>query len=311
MREISLPFLPNTKENNLKVISPVVFQESHLLSTTAVETVADYNAGTTYALGDKVRYEISIYESLEAGNAGNTPSTATTKWLRISPDNKHAMFDEKVNTQTTATSPLVVVLRPLKQVTSLAFLGIEANDISIQVQDGVAGPVVYTKDISLDNTIIFDWYSYFFEQFDLSDTGIALDLPPYGDPVLTITFVGGSGIKVGTLIYGEVSVLGLTQFGINFGIRDYSLKETDDFGNTTFVRRAFSRRASPSIYVENAKLRYVNKVLEGIRATPTVWIGSDEQLYDPLIIYGFYKDYNIDIAYPSHSMMSIDIEGLI
>lgn len=294
----------------MKVISPVVFQESHLLSTTAVETVADYNAGTTYALGDKVHYEISIYESLEAGNIGNTPSTSTTKWLRISPDNKHAMFDEKVSTQTVASTSLTVVIHPQQTINSLAFLGIQTNTITISIQNGVGGDVIYTKEINLDNSSVFDWYSYFFSEFDFSDTAIALDVPPYTYSVITVVFTGDE-VKVGNLIYGNLIDIGLTQYGVGLGIKDYSVKETDDFGNTTFVRRAFSRRMNPSVYVENSRLRVINRTFEEIRAVPTVWIGSEIQTYDPLIMYGFYKDYNIDIAYPSHSMISIDIEGLI
>jgi hypothetical protein len=49
-----------------------------------------------------------------------------------------------------------------------------------------------------------------------------------------------------------------------------------------------------------------------LRAKPCVWIAADDPLLqEPLIVYGFYKDFSTDIAYPSYSMCSISIEGLI
>ena len=92
----------------MKVIKPVVFSSSQLLSTTAVETEATYDAVTTYAIGNKVVYLTRIYESLVDSNTGNTPDTNPTKWLDIAPANKYAMFDNEVNTSTTAGADLSV-----------------------------------------------------------------------------------------------------------------------------------------------------------------------------------------------------------
>jgi hypothetical protein len=45
------------------------------------ETLALYNPATTYAVGAKVQYGFSTYESLVAGNVGNTPATAPQYWI--------------------------------------------------------------------------------------------------------------------------------------------------------------------------------------------------------------------------------------
>ena len=83
-----------------------------LLSTTAVETVPAYNPATTYAKDAEVNYSNSIYVSLQAANTGNAPDTCPTFWLRKSANNTYSMFDEFVNTQTTAASPLTIELQP-------------------------------------------------------------------------------------------------------------------------------------------------------------------------------------------------------
>ena len=289
----------------------MLFQESQLISTTATETYPTYSSATTYTLGSVVVYNTRLYESLVSSNIGNQPDTSPTKWLNISPDNKHAMFDSEVNTQTVATSSLTVVISPGKIIDSLAILNIVGTSLDVQIKDGPSGPIIYSKTINLDGSLIADWYNYFFSEFDYLDTVVLTDIPPYSTSYITITLTGGSNVKIGSCVYGSIAEIGDTSLGVNFGIVDYSIKETNEFGNTTFVKRPFSKRMEPQVYVENSKLRIVNKILEEIRSTPTVWIGSEIPGYEPLIMFGFFRDYSIDISYPSFSMLSLSIEGLI
>lgn len=295
----------------MKVIQPVIFQTSQLLSTTAVETYSNYAAGTTYNIGQKVVYGLRIYESLVNSNLGNQPDTNPTKWLDIAPANRYACFDNTISTVTTGTSPLVIEVQPGKICNSLSLLNISgATSLQIEVKDNVGGNVVYTKAINLDATSVLDWYMYFFEPFDLRDTVVLTDIPPYGNSVIKITLSGSGTVSLGNFIYGTSTEIGDVQYGVTVGIRDYSVKDTDDFGNTIFVKRAFSRRMEPQLFLENTKLRYVYNLLSELRATPTVWVGSEDAGYEPLVIFGFYKDFTVDIAYPSHSLVRLEIDGL-
>ena len=48
-----------------------------------------------------------------------------------------------------------------------------------------------------------------------------------------------------------------------------------------------------------------------LRATPAVWIASDEiRFEETLIVYGFYKDFSTEISYPTFSKCNIEIESL-
>jgi hypothetical protein len=65
-----------------------------------------------------------------------------------------------------------------------------------------------------------------------------------------------------------------------------------------------------------AKLLLKNTLIDGIynalaayRSTPAVWIGSDND-YSSLIVFGYYKDFDINIAYASESDCSLIINGL-
>lgn len=299
----------------MKVIKPITFVPSMLISSTAVETVADYVPGTPYSKDAEVNYSNSIYVSLQNSNTGHTPGAVGSElwWIKKSANNKYAMFDEYVNTQSISDTPFIVVLRPLKRTNSIALLNIsDATVVSIQVQDGFGGDIVYSKSFSLDGTIINDWYDYFFEPYSLKTQIILTDLPPYPDPVITITASAPtSDISIGNCVFGTVYDLGLTQYGVSAGIRDYSTKEANSFGITTFVKRAFSKRMDANMFVDKRTIRQTQKILEELRALPCVWIGAEDEDYDMLTVFGYYRDFNIEITYPSYSLCRLEIEGLI
>lgn len=299
----------------MEIIKPVAFDSSMLLSSDATETIADYAAGTTYAKDAEVNYSNSIWVSLQASNTGHTPGDAgsETWWLRKSANNKYSMFDEYVNTQTSRASSLTVVVKPGKMVNTAAVLN-TAGVSSLQVigNDGEGGPEVFNQTYNFDDTIIVDWYMYFFEPYDLKDQFIIKGIPPYTNIVLTFIFTSGSTAQVGNLVFGTIYSLGLTQEGASAGIRDYSVKKVNDFGITTFVQRAFSKRMEATTYVNKGDVNFVQKMLTELRATPVVWIGTQDDTYStPLVLFGYYRDFNVEISYPSFSLCRLEVEGLI
>jgi hypothetical protein len=297
----------------MQVIKPIIFLDTQLISTTAVETYPTYAAGTTYAINAFVVYLNKVYQSLQASNTGNTPGTSPTFWQYISVGNKLAMFDSEVSTQTTATTSLTTVVAPAVIINSLAYLELQGTQLEVEVRDGAGGTIVYNKTIALDNTIILDWYMYFFEPYNPKTEVILSDVPPYLNARITTTLTGSSGstVKIGSMIYGTVYKLGTTQYGVSSGIRDYSVKQTDDFGNTTFLQRAFSRRMEANVFMNNTALAFNQRLLTTLRAVPAVWIGSTEDNFSPITVFGYYRDFNIDISYPTFSLCRIEIEGLI
>lgn len=296
----------------MKVIKTIPFKNSMLLSTTAVETVAAYNPATPYAKDAEVNYSNSIYVSLSAANTGNAPDTSPTFWLRKSANNTYSMFDEFVNTQTTAASPLVIELKPGERVNSLAFFNLGGvTDIHIVIKDSPGGTTVLDETYNLDDTTVIDWYMYFFEPYDLRTDFVLQNIPPYPNAVITCTFTSATSVQVGTVVFGNAYQIGKTQYGVTTGIRDYSTKNVNTFGITTFTQRAFSKRMEANVYINNSDLRFVQKLLQDLRATPTVWIGSDADGYDVLSVYGYYRDFNIEIPYPNNSFCRLEIEGLI
>lgn len=307
----------------MKVIKPQQFDPATtVVSTTAPEPTPDWVSGTSYAKDAVVLYPWTVngvtvkyhWLSLVSTNTA-TPGTDDTKWQLGDVCNKCAMFDEQVATASESTTSIVTTIRaPLAN--SVAFAGLVGATLRVDVRDNGASPPVYSRTIDLDGTIITDWYMYFFEPSVQLGEVVLTDIPPYFNSQITMTLTAATGaaVAVGEFIWGTVYVLGAEgiEQGATVGIIDYSRKDTNnDTGRTTFTRRAFSKRMSAQFLVENTQINAVQRVLADIRAVPSVFIGSESSDYAPLVVYGFYRDFTIDIAYPTKSWCRLEVEGLI
>jgi hypothetical protein len=173
----------------------------------------------------------------------------------------------------------------------------------------VTSPNVYFQEYSLNSSLVDNWYEYFYKDYTLLSEAIFENIPVYTRTRITVSVVGDV-VRCGIAFAGVSSKIGTTQYGASAGIIDYSKKETDEFGTTTFIKRAFSKRMNVNLILLSSDLYRVQKVLSDIRATPCIWIGSDTDIYKSLTMYGYYKDFSLEIPYPEYSYCSLQIEGL-
>lgn len=282
-----------------------------LTSSTATNANANWSSGTTYSIGQLVSYNNRTYESLQNTNLNHIPSSSPTWWLDIGADNKHAMFDQTVSTGTTAGTSLVVVLQP-GTIDALALINLDCDTVRIVVKDAPGGTVVYDVTGGLSGVTVGDWYQYFFYDPLLKRTQLVFqNIPPYLNCEVTLTFTTTTTISVGECIFGMITDIGSTQYGAGAGIIDFSKKETDEFGTITFVERAYSKRMSAQVFVKTIDINKVQQLLISLRAKPSVWIGSDDALYEEaMVVYGFYREFNAEISYPGYAVYNLEVEGL-
>ena len=77
------------------------------------------------------------------------------------------------------------------------------------------------------------------------------------------------------------------------------------------VPRAYSKRGSFTLMTTLGSFNRIYRTLASLRATPCVYIGTEEAGYEPLLIYGFFSSFGIEITYPNYHLCSLEIEGLI
>lgn len=295
------------------IIQPVPVTPAMLVSSNVPET--DYPVWTagTYTAGTRRIYNHRIYEVIVASTTAQPDVGAAAtppSWLDVGATNRFKMFDQVISTQTVRSGNVTATIDPGTVINAAAFFGLSGNTITVTLTDPIEG-VVYNQTRGLqDNTLIINWYSYFFEQIAFLSDMAFLDLPAYGSATLTVTIDGGAGnAEVGEVVIGKQRTLGVSNFGTNVSIIDYSVKATDAFGNTVITPRAYSKRADYDVTVNTQSVSAVQKALADIRTTPTVFIGDKNR--PETAVYGFYRQFNIVLSTPTLSDCSIEVEGLV
>lgn len=312
----------STDANALLIVPPITITDSILVTSGSPPATnvpendyAAWNSGTTYAEGDRVILTSThkIYESLQNANTNKDPTTETLWWIEVGPTNRWAVFDTSVSTQTSQSTNITYTLEPGIAINSLAILNLtDANQINITMISPSAGSpgIVFSETVDLGLTSPFsDWYNWFFGIKQRPSQYIATSLPVYVDATIEVEILGGTDLAVGVIAIGQQQRFGRgIRLGARVGIQDYSRKETSEFGDTILVQRAFAKRANFDLFIDKAEVDTLQNYLSALRATPALWIGSNE--YESTTVFGFYKNFEILLNYPEHADCELEIEGL-
>ena len=299
----------------MRVIKSVVTTDDVLTSSNIPEDeYPTWDNGVSYGASDRVIYKHKIYEAILANSSATTPDLDQTNWLSLGATNRYRMFDNVVSNVSSLTGGIQFTLTPNEVVNGIAFLNLNATTIRVVVTDPTAG-VVYDKTKELTGSSeVTDYYSYFFAPLvDLNNLKLAifLDLPSnYPTASISVTISSGAGVaEVGEVVYGVQTTVGRTNYGTAIGIKSYSRKETDEFGNISVVKRKNSKYAEYDIDIDNRFLASVQRFFSDIDTVPCLFIGNPDM--EELIVYGFYNDFKATISFPTVSKCNLRVEGLV
>lgn len=294
------------------IVKPESITDAKLTTTNVPEMDPPaWNSGTTYAIGALVIYNHRIYESLQNSNTNKQPDLFPAFWLDTGATNRFRMFDVVVATQTSNPNNIDVTITPGVAITAVVLFNVDAASIRVVGNTPAMGDF-YDRTIQLqDYSEIGGWFSYFYAPVGerLRSEIAFLDIPAIGGANYRVVIDNGSEMAFcGELILGQQVELGISGFGAQVGIINYSRKETDQFGNFVIVPRRFANKGSFDVLIDTERNAFVKRRLTEIKDMPVVYIGDPER--SETILYGFYKDFNIVIEGPVKSMCSLEIEGL-
>jgi len=273
----------------------------------------NWDAATTYqfsqAEGDvnTVFYDHYYYRSVVDDNVGNIPTENSDKWLKWSISDRYAQIDLRASTATVwdatrATTPAdhALISEFDNNVYDAIALGnVYGETVKIQVFDSNDQEVQsYTKSIynrPQSNT----WYNYYFDQFVSTATADSFffRIQPLASGYIRVTVEANSvtdTASVGYMVAGVTGYAGCTLYGVQLGLNDNSLVETDDFGVTQVTKRIANETMDIDVIFPKEtimdKMRNARKVFGEI----ILFIGdeTDTSEYEHLMILGYVQDYN-------------------
>jgi len=276
-------------------------------NVSAYQIDADISNGTITTAANAYGSAVAIAGSIEADEngfyrlqvTGNIPSTTTYRvMVYVLNSSGQATF---IGDGTSGIYMWGAQMEEAPQATQL----IHTTSAPVTVN----GIVVYNETITLiDDSVVTDYYEYFFEPL-VPMTDLVRSIPGnVYSPTISISLSGPSTVGVGTMVMGQSRFIGMVYYGATIGIIDFSLVEDDDFGNTTIVERNFVRRGRFTVSIDAANVDATYNLVSSYRATPVMIIATEK--YASTFYYGLLREAEIEIAYPKHSVMSLEVRGL-
>lgn len=281
-----------------------------------------YAGGTTYYPFDVVLYNGTLYQSLwqdvgspwdnfDNENTGNTPDSSPTYWQEYQPANSLAAFDNTTDSKINWSSQITLEITTTGYADCIGLIGLAGiTDVNLVVTEDTVE--ILDEDYDLIEGV-GDWWDYFSAPFqtsaDLPITDLmALDVDTAAALVLTFTLSGPGAMSVAGVVMGKGRTLGDTQHGMEVSIVDHSRVVEDDFGVRDLVRRNYVKAMRSEVWADADQTSYVFATLAALRATPILAIGATQ--YRASTQLGLIKSWRERLAYPSHSILDIDMQGL-
>lgn len=275
-----------------------------------------WDAGTSFAAKQQCYvvydYQNKEYESLTS-NTNKPPPDNPLDWLDLGVTNPYRLIDASVSTKTYGYEAFETRVKVAGYADTLALFELEnVSTVTIEIED--SGTSVYTGTFPVQGlTESLSWSDYFFSELAYRSSALHAIPGYYSDPVITVTLAGDTGTTVGCghLVLGKSQYLGATQYGVVVGIKDYSRKETDEFGYTQLVERPYSRTLDVSLEIEYDQLDSVFDLLARHRAKPCVYDANYEGGdIESFRLFGFYTSHSETIEGWDYVTASIELESL-
>ncbi len=302
----------------MKVVVPAQVAYSQLVTNIPLDDTIQEWSAKSWPQDVKVRLGTDVWQANVATD-NNEPSQANTQWTRIDSINPWRLFDDQVSSQSMSDAAfssgdghgIQIEYRPETVVNAIAVFNAFADAIRVEVVDDVSGAgVVYDKTFELvDNSAVYDIYTYFFNPIRRRRDFVITDLPQYAGVLVRISLIKeGEPARCGHLVMGQQHSVGDTLFGQAPGMKDYSRIETNDFGNTTFSKGLSAKRLKVPVKVSAQAADFVYTMLDDLRSVPAVWISNERRATG--LIFGFFRSIDVAQSNPVFDDININIEGL-
>lgn len=296
----------------LRIVPPLPVSDSVLVATDVPESGHPaWSSGTAYVIADRVHIAAThkVYEALTA-HTNKPPADNPADWIEVGPTNRWALFDTSNSTQTAQSTAMYYRLQYTGAFNAGALLNITGGlSVRWRVTHGSLG-TLYDRTIDLSSVPAqAGWWEWFYGDRRGPSLSVLDDLPGIVGAELRVDITGTPTLAAGVLIVGQAKSIGmLVQQGARVGIQDYSRKETSEFGDLVLVQRAYAKRAAFDVPILAPLVDEAIQFLTLYRATPCLYVGGGG--YESTTVFGFWKEFDVNIAYSTHSVCSLQVEGL-
>lgn len=291
------------------IIPQIEITTGMVTSNNATNSVADYNAGTTYNTDDQVAYADRVWTSLTDSNTGNTPAAGSTYWVDSGATNRAAFYDEKVTSQTTRSTSLTVELELGSLFNSIVLFNLTGGSVTLEMDDELS-VTQYTETKSLVDSDVIDFWDYCFSDPTYRKVAIFPDVPGFSGWNARIT-VTGSTAGIGFIVAGRSKYAGITMNGSGPRFKDYSKITIDeDFGDYTRVVRGYAVGANFVVgFDPEATDAFLTFLANNRGRIVAAYPGENMEKYG-LTVVGFLGAFDPDLQHRGVVPVTIEVKAI-
>lgn len=231
------------------------------------------------------------------------------------------MFDYTTDTQTSVAEEIEESF-DCSGCNSVVILNNYCISATLSVVDDDTLTEYYTETVDMIRDSIKDWWDYFFAPCRTGrDLVFYFEAKTNSTATITLSYPGGTA-KCGFCCPGVAVESGKTRYGVDIGITDYSVVDTNDFGVSFLAEGVWAKRADANINILNSQLDTIHSVLVSNRGTAAVYDFNNYQSeidaghtsldgLQSLIVYGYYERFTPEIDRPNSGEYGLQVQGLI
>lgn len=294
-------------DTNIRGLNPVYNPVKPVLK----DALVDFGKNTYKALKD-------IPANDKAPDPIDKDLKDSEKFTLMGADNVYACFDVFLNTRSVSDEDKSLRYRLSSSdfFTGIYLGELDSKEVRIKIYDARTNALLESEKYSLYTNKLMSWSEYFFNTFAKNPT---LSNIFYRRTTMTrsvVVEIEASGYKhnsIGQLFIGNANVIPLTLYsGNTIGMLDFSKVKTNEKSGATMLEVGnMKKQNSFKLLVELAYLNKAYELLANIRATPCVFVIASDSRYQPLVVFGFLKNYEILLEKIGASVIDIQVEGLI
>lgn len=180
------------------------------------------------------------------------------------------------------------------------------TSIKLSLLNKNSGDIITWKFAALAPTI----YNETTVTSTLINTLTTTSLTKEKEAIYTVILTKTTPPEIGEIVLGEkYDIAGRApNFGLSWGIKDWSTIEADTYGHYSIVEREQSKWMKGSIEIASTDFDYVSNLLTYYTNQYLMWIGSETNQCQ--MIYGFCDDWSFQQDEYSNAVLNFSIAGL-
>jgi hypothetical protein len=275
----------------------------------------EWDAGEDYDPDDLVMVLGNVhrvFRALASSTSGDPkyPPDNPTYWVDLGATNRWRAFDMDVGSdlQSSNTDLVEYTLSLDETITHIALFNLIGTSAKVTMFYGEE--IVYEEEVELiAPPSESEWWNYWFDRRAQIKDVVFSGFPPASPTSVLVQVFGEGNTAVGKLVAGYAFYAGFAEYGTTgIGITSFSTKERDAFGNYFIQSRRFVGNMNVKTVVDVGNEVFLKDALAELRDIPSAYIVETDSY--PILILGFFKDFQILFSTPASSYCSTDIEGI-